>query len=90
MTAHSKLQVESVENIGVHYAETLRNWRQRFLRATERLAGMGFGRAFRRKWIYYFSICEAQFRLRVLGDLQLVITREGNRSLMSSVNGGVS
>jgi cyclopropane-fatty-acyl-phospholipid synthase len=51
---------------------------------------MGFDRAFRRKWIYYFSICEAQFRLRVLGDLQLVITREGNRSLMSSVNGGVS
>jgi len=90
MTAHSHLQVESMENIGMHYAQTLRLWRERFTRSAETLAKMGFDRAFMRKWFYYFSICEAQFRLRVLGDLQLVVTREGNLTLAPSLQGGVS
>ncbi|HPI92511.1 MAG TPA: cyclopropane-fatty-acyl-phospholipid synthase family protein [Deltaproteobacteria bacterium] len=81
MTARSGLLVESVENIGNHYAQTLKNWRERFSRAGKRLMLLGFDEAFQRKWIYYLSICEAQFRLRVLGDLQLVLTREGNRDL---------
>ncbi|HDP24597.1 MAG TPA: DUF1365 family protein [Deltaproteobacteria bacterium] len=83
MTAHSRLQVEDVENIAAHYAETLRHWRERFLGAERQVSGMGFDRSFRRKWEYYLSICEAQFALRVLGDLQVVITREGNRRLGS-------
>ncbi len=82
MTAHSRLMVESLENIGIHYAETLKRWRERFAAAAGDLAGMGYDRAFQRKWVYYFSMCEAQFSLRVLNDLQLVLTREGNSSLM--------
>jgi len=74
----------------MHYAQTLRLWRERFTRSAETLAKMGFDRAFMRKWFYYFSICEAQFRLRVLGDLQLVVTREGNLTLAPSLQGGVS
>ncbi len=90
MTRHSRLMVESVENIGPHYAETLRHWRERFSEAAPTLDRMGFGAAFRRKWIYYFSICEAQFRTRSLGDLQIVLTREGNTTLSPPATGGVS
>lgn len=82
MTEHSSLIVESVDNIGVHYAQTLRRWRERFIRASDELSGMGFDRSSRRKWIYYFSLCEAQFSLRVLNDLQVVLTREANRTLL--------
>ena len=83
MTAQSRLQVEHIENIGIHYAETLKRWRQRFTAAKDDLTKMGFNRTLQRKWIFYFSICEAQFALRVLNNLQLVLTREGNRSLIS-------
>jgi cyclopropane-fatty-acyl-phospholipid synthase len=75
--------VESVENIGIHYAETLKRWRQRLITARDELTEMGFDRTLQRKWIYYFSFCEAQFGLRVLNNLQIVLTREGNRALIN-------
>jgi cyclopropane-fatty-acyl-phospholipid synthase len=83
MAAQSRLQVEHIENIGTHYAETLKHWRQRFIAAKDGLTKMGFDRTLQRKWIYYFSICEAQFGLRVLNNLQIVLTREGNRALIN-------
>ena len=49
--------------------------------AEDEVARLGFDHQFRRKWRYYLNICEAGFRERVLGDLQLVLTREGNRRL---------
>jgi cyclopropane-fatty-acyl-phospholipid synthase len=83
MSARSGLLVESVENIGIHYAETLKRWRQRLIAARDELTKMGFDRTLQRKWIYYFSFCEAQFGLRVLNNLQIVLTREGNRALIN-------
>jgi cyclopropane-fatty-acyl-phospholipid synthase len=81
MTRHSRLMVEHAENIGDHYALTLAEWRRRFLAAREAVASLGFDRRFRRKWLYYLASCEAGFRERVIGDLQLVLTREGNAHL---------
>jgi cyclopropane-fatty-acyl-phospholipid synthase len=81
MTRHSRLMVDHVENIGDHYALTLAAWRRRFEAAQDAVAGLGFDRVFRRKWRYYLASCEAAFRERVIGDLQLVLTRAGNHSL---------
>jgi len=81
MTRDSHLFVEHLENIGLHYARTLAEWRFRFLQAEERVAALGFDRKFRRKWEYYLCYCEAGFRRRYLNDLQLVLTRAGNRNL---------
>lgn len=81
MTVSSRLQVEHIENIGIHYAQTLKHWRQRLLRSRDSLTAFGFDRAFRRTWEYYFSLCEAQFAARALNNLQMVLTREGNRAL---------
>ncbi len=83
MVTHSRLMVEDVENIGIHYAKTLRHWRMRLLDAARKISAMGFDRRFQRKWLYYFSICEAQFALRVISDLQIVFTRESNRRLQA-------
>ncbi|MBN2299158.1 MAG: DUF1365 family protein [Deltaproteobacteria bacterium] len=81
MTAHSSLMIQGVENIALNYAKTLRQWCDRLIDADGAIAAMGFDRSFRRKWRYYFSICEAQFALRVLSNLQIVLAREGNTSL---------
>ena len=81
MTRHTRLMVDHAENIGDHYALTLAEWRRRFLAARDRVEALGFDRRFQRKWIYYLSSCEAGFRERIIGDLQLVLTREGNANL---------
>jgi cyclopropane-fatty-acyl-phospholipid synthase len=81
MTRHSTLMVDHVENIGNHYATTLDRWHQRFVANESRVRRLGFDETFKRKWSYYLKSCEAGFRQRVLGNLQLVLTREGNVNL---------
>jgi cyclopropane-fatty-acyl-phospholipid synthase len=80
LAKHSRLVLEHAENIGPHYATTLREWRRRFSESVD--AGLvfaaGFDDYFVRKWIYYFCYCEAGFASRTLGDMQLVLSRPGN------------
>jgi len=83
MTRHSTLMVHHLENIGDHYALTLTEWRRRFMANRGQVDRLGFDRPFQRKWLYYLASCEAGFRQRVLGDLQLVLTRESNPALSS-------
>jgi len=81
MTRYSSLMVDNVENIGNHYATTLARWHRRFKANQDQVSQLGFDRMFQRKWAYYLGSCEAGFRERVLGNLQLVLTREGNSRL---------
>lgn len=81
MTENSSLVVEHVENIGIHYARTLREWRETLLSKRDEVRSLGFDETFLRTWDYYFSYCEAGFATRTLGDLQLVLTRPNNSRL---------
>lgn len=124
----SQLSVEHVENIGPHYARTLRVWREVFLAKfdeklasypkfmpekqggvlggwlagstsekpqrfySEEVVGRELGVAalftsiisaahltqFKRKWLYYFTYCEAGFATRSIGNVQMVLTRPNN------------
>ncbi|KAL8279229.1 hypothetical protein RQP46_008266 [Phenoliferia psychrophenolica] len=87
------LVVEQIENIGPHYARTLREWCRRFEATFEsdivpalreaypELTGRKGIEVFRRKWLFYFKYCASGFSTRALGDHILTITREGNLSL---------
>ena len=77
IAASSRLIVSNVEDIGHHYARTLREWRKALARNAEDARDLGFDDSFLRKWDYYFSYCEAGFQTRTLGDLQLVLTKSG-------------
>ncbi len=90
MTRHSGLTIDYLENIGNHYALTLAAWRKRFLEVKAALPALGFDNVFERKWIYYLASCEAGFRERVLGNVQMVLTREGNASMWDLGNNGTS
>jgi cyclopropane-fatty-acyl-phospholipid synthase len=81
MSRRSRLVVHHLEDVGVHYAETLARWRERFLAARARVRALGFDERFVRIWEYYLATCEALFRTRWLFDLQIVFTRPGNQSL---------
>jgi cyclopropane-fatty-acyl-phospholipid synthase len=55
------LILEQVENFRLSYAKTLKLWRERFLERWNVIAPLGYDEAFRRKWVYYLSYCEAGF-----------------------------
>ena len=60
-----------LDDIGLHYAETLRRWRSNLERAHDELATIGFDDRFSRLWDFYFSYCEAGFDERYVSVVQL-------------------
>lgn len=81
MGRHSELFVEEVDNVGMHYAETLRRWRERFLANADEVRALGFDDRFVRMWEFYLAYCEGAFLARYLSDLQIVLTRSMNGTL---------
>lgn len=81
---NSKLIVESVENIGPHYALTLAEWRTRFSAQREKLESLGYDQEFQRMWEFYLASCEAEFGSRWLNVLQIVLTRPNNQRLIAT------
>ncbi|KAL5702388.1 cyclopropane-fatty-acyl-phospholipid synthase [Ranunculus cassubicifolius] len=80
MTAASGLCVEHIENIGIHYYQTLQYWRKNFMANQSEILALGFDEKFIRTWEYYFIYCAAGFKTRTLGDYQIVFSRPGNHS----------
>ena len=77
-TRHSRLGIYGVDEIGEHYAETLRRWRGNFHARIEDVRRLGYDRHFERSWDFYLAFCEAAFRLRALRDVQLLLARPGS------------
>lgn len=75
----SDLKVTHLEDIGPHYATTLRHWRERFTARLDRVRELGYSARFIRMWEYYLAYCEAGFAERYLGTLQLVLAKPGNQ-----------
>ncbi len=75
VTRHTSLLMENLEDIGVNYALTLKDWRESFQHNIDKIRTLGFDEVFRRKWIYYLAICEAGFRERAIGDIQVVFRK---------------
>jgi cyclopropane-fatty-acyl-phospholipid synthase len=69
------LGVTHANEIGHHYATTLRHWRTRFLAAQERVHALGFDETFQRMWEFYLAYCEAGFATGAIGDAQLRLAR---------------
>lgn len=80
--------MDDIENIGAHYAKTLRIWKENFLehfdekirpallKEHEEMTKIDV-EVFRRKWEYYFTYCEAGFATKTLGDHIITVSREG-------------
>lgn len=69
-----------LEDIGPHYAETLRRWRTAFETRLDAVRALGFDERFVRLWRFYLAYCEAGFEERYLGDVQLVLRKSGSRA----------
>jgi cyclopropane-fatty-acyl-phospholipid synthase len=79
--ATTHLMVVGLEEIGIGYARTLREWRENVWRHVDSIRALGYDERFLRIWTYYLSYCEAAFAIRSLRDVQLVLSRSFNDAL---------
>lgn len=75
INAATDLKLTHLEDIGPHYARTLRDWRDNFRGHRERLRELGYTDRLLRLWDYYLCYCEAGYTEGYLGDLQIVLTK---------------
>jgi cyclopropane-fatty-acyl-phospholipid synthase len=68
------LYVTDVEVLRLHYAETLKAWRQRFNANRERVAAI-YDERFCRMWEFYLAGCEAGFRHGGLLNFQIQLSK---------------
>jgi cyclopropane-fatty-acyl-phospholipid synthase len=72
---HTGLRVADRLSFGSHYAETLRQWDERFLTARERVLALGFDETFVRMWHFYLDYSRAGFGSGYLDVNQIVLDR---------------
>ena len=68
-----------MEDIGPHYATTLRDWRKNFFNNIEQIKGLGYSEQFIAMWQFYLCYCEGGFLERTLGTSHLVFVKPENR-----------
>lgn len=73
----SGLMVADIEILRLHYAETLKNWRQRFMANRERAKEI-YDERFCRMWEFYLAGSEAAFRWQDLIVFQVQLTRRND------------
>ena len=67
-----------MEDIGPHYATTLRDWRKSFFDNLEQVKALGYSDQFIAMWEFYLCYCEGGFLERTLGTSHLVFTKPRN------------
>jgi cyclopropane-fatty-acyl-phospholipid synthase len=79
MTRHTDMRVIHLEEIGSHYATTLRHWHDRCFARIEEVRKLGYSDEFVRMWQFYLCYSESAFIERAIGNVQMVIMRPGAR-----------
>jgi cyclopropane-fatty-acyl-phospholipid synthase len=78
----TRLGLYHSEDIGIHYARTLEDWRARFHARLPAVKRLGFDDRFIRMWDFYLASCAASFWERYISDVQLVLSKAMNRSAL--------
>jgi cyclopropane-fatty-acyl-phospholipid synthase len=73
------LKLSHLEDIGPHYARTLKAWRERFLNRQAEVRALGYPERFVRMWEFYLCYCEGGFEERQLGNVQMLLTKPRSR-----------
>ncbi len=75
VTRVTDMKLFNLEDIGPHYAPTLRLWREHFFANIAEVRRLGYPEAFNRLWEFYLCYCEGGFAERQLGDVQMLLTK---------------
>lgn len=69
------MRLYDLEDIGQHYAHTLKHWRTRFFDRISDIRQLGYDEKFVRMWEYYLCYCEGGFREQVIGAVQMLLIK---------------
>lgn len=69
---NTDMVIHTVNDIGMHYARTLADWRARFIHNWPELDKSKFDERFYRLWLFYFAYCEGAFRARATSTVHLM------------------
>ncbi|HME13154.1 MAG TPA: cyclopropane-fatty-acyl-phospholipid synthase family protein [Candidatus Acidoferrum sp.] len=75
----TQLAMTHVETMGLHYAQTLAAWRQRFFQNLEAVRHLGFDERFIRMWDFYLAWCDGAFRERYINLAQVLLAKHGTQ-----------
>jgi cyclopropane-fatty-acyl-phospholipid synthase len=75
ITRAADMRLYHLEDIGPHYASTLKAWRENFFVNLDRIRALGYSEEFIRMWEFYFCYCEAGFAERAIGDVQMLLVK---------------
>jgi cyclopropane-fatty-acyl-phospholipid synthase len=75
----TQLSLIHSESFGMHYAETLAVWRDRFFQNLAAVRRLGFEERFERMWDFYLGWCEGAFRERYINVAQFVFAKTGTQ-----------
>jgi cyclopropane-fatty-acyl-phospholipid synthase len=78
----TKLSLFHFEDIGLSYARTLAEWRERFWNRIHEVRALGFDDRFIRMWDYYLAYCEGGFQERHISDVQIVLAKTHSKNLI--------
>jgi cyclopropane-fatty-acyl-phospholipid synthase len=73
----SGMIVTDVEILRLHYADTLRHWRKRFMANWQHIAAL-YDERFCRMWEFYLVTCEIGFRFRSMMVFQVQLAKQSN------------
>jgi cyclopropane-fatty-acyl-phospholipid synthase len=79
ITAETDMKLVQLDDIGPHYATTLRHWRERFMARLDEVRALGYPDTFIRMWDFYLCYCEGGFAERALGDVHMLLAKPGAR-----------
>ena len=79
MTKSSDFKLFDCEDIGPHYATTLRKWNENFFANIDAVRKLGYSEEFIKMWEFYLCYCEGGFAERALGDVHLLLAKPENR-----------
>jgi len=68
------LIVTDIEILRLHYAETLKKWRERFVSHRDEVVHI-YDERFFRLWLFYIVLCEVGFRHRTMMVFQIQVTK---------------
>ncbi len=77
--AATDMKITHLEDIGPHYATTLRAWRERFFANLAAVRKLGLSDGFVRLWEFYLCYCEGGFIERALGDVHMLLAKPASR-----------
>jgi cyclopropane-fatty-acyl-phospholipid synthase len=69
----TSLRLLDLEDMTAHYPETLRRWRENFVRLAGRAGELGYDLRFRRMWELYLAYSEGGFLERRIGGVQALL-----------------